>query len=103
MKSIILSMTIAFAGVCVSPAVSAETDRDSLKHARAVKLYIAKEHRKRKSDPSDDFDKLHKLCGRSKGWTKGCRFWKAKGGKDEYMFQVRSTKKIYGIPTYLLR
>ncbi len=103
MKRNSLAIAMTFVSVTLTSNASAETDRDSLKHARAVKMLIAKEHRKRKTDPSDDFAKLHKLCGRSQTWTKGCRFWKAKGGKDDYMFQVRKTKKIYGIPTYLLK
>ena len=75
-------------------------DDDSIKYAKAVKLYIAAEHKKRKTKPDDDFEKIHKVCGKAQGWTKGCRFWK-QSGKDEYGFQVRPKGKIYGIPSFL--
>ena len=76
---------------------------DNVKYARAVKLYIAAEHKKRGSDPKVDFGKIHKICGKSQGWTKGCRFWKTKGGKDKYRFQKGVSGTIYGIPSYLTK
>lgn len=76
---------------------------DSIKVARAVKLYIAAEHKKRGTDAKTDFAKMHKVCGKAQGWTKGCRFWKSSGGKDKFMFQKGVNGKIYGVPSYLLK
>jgi hypothetical protein len=86
-----LALTVAVAAAAPDPA--------ELAVARDVKLYIAKEHQARRSNPQLDFAKLHRLCGTSQQWTKGCRFWKATSGKDKFMFQVRPKGKIYGIPS----
>lgn len=105
MLRITLTVTLAIAlvaGGYVATA-SANQDRASMKVAQEVKLYIHKEHKKRRSDPREDFEKLHKICGKSRTWTKGCKFWKPKSGKDKFMFQKRDGGKIYGIPSLLLK
>jgi hypothetical protein len=89
---------LALALATLSDAV-ASPESDSLKVAKEVKLYIAKDHKKRSSDPKADFEKLHDICGKTNTWNKGCFFWKAKGGKDVYMFRVRPKGKTYGIPS----
>ena len=92
-SAVILALTATTASTFASP------DPHELAVAHEIKLYIAKEHMARKSDPKIDFEKLDRLCGTSQNWTKGCRLWKATGGKDKYMLQVRPKGKIYGIPS----
>lgn len=98
MKQTIFAITLCLVGAGYTPAASADSERDSVKYAKEVKMLIAKEHKKRRSDPKDDFERMHDLCGKSRGWTKGCRFWKGKGGKNKFHFQIRSSKKIYSVP-----
>jgi len=101
MKAIVTSV---FALLLISLAGQATIEAspdESLKVAKAVKLYIFKEHKRRKSDPKPDLEKIHKICGKARLWTKGCRFWKS-SGKDKYMFQVRPRGKIYGVPSMFL-
>ncbi|ACY18706.1 hypothetical protein [Haliangium ochraceum] len=98
-SAIAIALAMVFAVIALAGTARAESD-DSEKIAKEVKLYIAKEHKKRRTDASEDFEKIHKLC--TKNWAKGCRFSKA-SGKDKYQFQVRPRGKTYGIPTYLLK
>lgn len=102
-KAVFTTLVLAFALVLVSRTESAATDDNSLSVAAAVKLYIAKDHKKRGSDPKVDFEKLHKICGKQNTWTKGCRFWKTTGGNDKFQFQVRPKGKIYGIPSLFIK
>lgn len=83
-----------------APRAHAQPD-ESVEIAREVKLYIAKEHKRRGTDPKVDFEKLHAVCTRS--WAARCRFWRNRTGRDRYSFQVRPRGKIYGIPSMLLR
>jgi hypothetical protein len=94
---------LGFTLVLVSMSASAAPDNASLEVAQEVKLYIAREHKKRGSNPTVDLSKLLKICGPQLTWTKGCRFWRAKSGSDKFMFQVRPNGKIYGIPSLLLK
>lgn len=98
---IMLALAVLFTLV-TSAVTSAAPDQQELAVAHEIKMYIAREHRARKSDPAIDFAKIERICGRSQQWTKGCRVWKATSGKDKYYLQVRSTKKIYGIPSMLM-
>jgi hypothetical protein len=98
-----MKFMFTFTTVALMVAVAAAApDPTELAVARDVKLYIAKEHKARRSNPEVDFAKLHRLCGTSQQWTKGCKFWKATGGKDKFRFQVRPKGKIYGIPSMFL-
>ena len=81
------------------PDVFGDDDK-SADVAKKVKLYIAKEHKKRRTNPKVDFEKIHKIC--SKNWAKRCRFWETKG-KDKFAFRKRPKGKIYSIPGYLLK
>lgn len=95
-----LSLTLSLSMLALTVAVAAaKPDAAELAIANEVKLYIAKEHRARSSNPEADFAKLHRLCGKSQQWTKGCRFWKPTSGKDKFMFRVRPKGKTYGIPS----
>jgi len=98
MKQTIFAITLCLVATSGVPASNADSSRDSEKYAKKVKMLIAKEHKKHKTNPKDDFERMHDLCGKSRGWTKGCRFWKGKGGKNKYMFQILPSGKIYGVP-----
>lgn len=95
-SALILTVTLALGTASATP------DPAELAVAREIKLYIAKEHRARKSNPEVDFAKLHRLCGKAQQWTKGCRLWKATGGKEKFGVQVRPRGKIYWIPSMLM-
>lgn len=98
MKPLMITITFALACAGYSPPAIADSERDSDKFAKEIKMMIAKEHKRRKTDPTPDFEIMHKLCGKSRGWTKGCRFWKGKGGQSKYHFEIRGKRKIYSVP-----
>jgi len=96
---ICLLTTIALLLTLSSSGVFADDDK-SVEVAKKVKFYIAKEHKKRGTNPKLDFEKIHKICG--KNWAKRCRFWETRG-KDKFSFRKRPKGKIYSIPGYLLK
>ena len=97
-NAIAVGIIALFAGF--SATSSADAESDSLKVAKEVKMYIAKEAKKSNMDLAKEYEKMHKVCGKARTWTKGCTFKEVKRGKEKFQFTKKSNGKIYYIPGY---
>ncbi len=102
MKKLIVAIASVVCLATFSAPSQAGDKSDQIRIAKEVRTYIIKEHKKRRSkNPKPDMDKITKVCGKSAGWTKGCRFARVKSGKEEFRLTNLKTNKIYFVPGML--